>query len=75
MERDGLSSFGLGLPPTAGAVFAFTNTGGQYPYVTYNFSTSWANRWSGQTFDAVVVLLDDSYNIISVSNVDRLTVQ
>ncbi|MEM7202014.1 MAG: S8 family serine peptidase [Planctomycetota bacterium] len=75
LEADILTAASAAFAPSAGNVFAFTNSAGQYPYSTFNFPAAVALAVSGLTFDVNVVLYDASGNVVNVSNTDRDTVQ
>ena len=57
-----------------GKLLHFTNSAG-YPNATFSWPASVANTLSGVTVDGFVMLVDGSGNVVSVSNVDRETIQ
>jgi hypothetical protein len=77
VELDGLSMNIVNRAPLAGNVFAFTSSANpaHYPNATYQFPPAVAGLVSGRTIDAVVVLVDATGRVVSVSNVDRIDVQ
>ncbi len=76
IEIDSLTLATIGLAPSAGNVFSFTNAGPSvYPYATFQFPAGLALALQGLTFDATTALLDGQGNVVAVSNVDRVTVQ
>jgi len=77
VEADALTVAILGSTPSAGNVFAFTNSGnpGDFPNASYSFPAGIAAALSGTTFDATVVLVDASGSIVDVSSIDRQTIQ
>ena len=74
---DALSNSIILQAPSAGNVFAFTNSANpaDYPNATWSFPSGVANQLQGFTIDAVVVLLNADGDIVDVSNVDRVTIQ
>ena len=74
LEADPLTSGILGVPATAGDVFHFTNTPGNYPFATYTFPPALALALSGWDLDGIVMLFNGG-QIAELSNVDRLTIQ
>ena len=77
LEADALTLSVLGQTPAAGGVFAFTNSGNpsDYPNASFSFPAPVAAAVSGMTFDATVILVDAQGAIVSVSSVDRETIQ
>lgn len=77
LEVDALAFSILGQAPSAGGVFAFTNSGNpsDYPNATFSFPVAVAAAVTGLTFDATVVLADAQGAIVGVSSVDRETIQ
>jgi hypothetical protein len=76
LELDQLSEQLFGMTPSAGNIFAFTNTGnpGQYPSATWNFSAAQLQQVQGARFDAVVLLFDANDVLVDVSNVQRVKI-
>ena len=77
LEADALALSILGVPPSAGSVFAFTSSGtpAQYPNATFSFPAAVAAALQGIELDGVAYLLDASGGFVDVSNVDRVSIQ
>ena len=75
MEEDFLAGSIFALPATAGDVFHFTNSAGQYPFVPYVFSPALIGTLAGLRFDGFAMLFDATGAIVGMSNVDRVTIQ
>ena len=68
-----VASVGVGAGP--GKLLHFTNSAGVYPSATFSWPAAVANLLSGVTVDGFVILYDGSGDVVSVSNVDRETIQ
>ena len=68
-----VASVGTGAGP--GKLLHFTNAAGLYPHATFSWPAAVANLLSGVSVDGFVMLFDASGEVVSVSNVDRETIQ
>jgi hypothetical protein len=72
LENDFLTTAIFFLPATAGDVFHFTNSAGQYPFATYAFPPAVVLGLSGLQVDGMAMLFDAAGQVAGLSNVERL---